>query len=131
MIFLSSFIHCDEAMTIILFHKRSTLYLLIDQFTGGREIHFHFDLLKATIAPDQSLADNVAVPCIVETQVVIQIHAPFDDLTAAPAFDFEGVIMLFRLGACAAEEIFEEAHIILSIECCQSYTTSPVIFAEV
>jgi len=107
------------------------LDLLIDQLTCGREVHFDFDLLKTAIPTDQSLADNVAITCIVETQVVVQIYAPLDDLTAAPAFDAERIVMFFRLGGGAAEEVFEEAHIILSIECCQSYTTSVARSAEV
>ena len=42
-----------------LFHKCSALCLLLDQFTVGREFHFHFDLLETAIVAHQSFADEV------------------------------------------------------------------------
>ena len=95
-----------------LFYKCSTLCLLLDQFTRGREFQFHFNLLKASVASHQSLASKVhiAIVFIFKAEVVVQVHAAFDDLAAAIAFYLKDVISFFGFGGCAAKEIFEEAH---------------------
>ena len=64
-------------------------------------------------AAHQSFADNISgagVAFEFGAEVIIQIHAPFDDLPAAIAFDVECVIVLLRFGRIAAEKIFEKAH---------------------
>jgi len=101
-----------------LFNEFSALYLLFDQFTRGREFHFYFDLLETPVVPDQSFADqvNCGVPLIFKAEVIVQVHPAFNDLTAAIAFNFEHMVSLFRFGRTTAEEVFEEAHIILSNE---------------
>src|SRR5918911_388627 len=92
-----------------LLNELSTLYLLLDQCTFGREFHFHLDLLKTAVVPNQSFADQVkrVVTFIFEAEVVVQVHAAFDDLAAAITFHLERVVPFFRFGGSAAEEIFE------------------------
>ena len=49
-------------------------------------------------AAHQSFADNISgagVAVEFGAEVIIQIHAPLDDLATAIAFDIEGVIMFF------------------------------------
>src|SRR6185503_1697358 len=86
--------------------------LLLDQFPVGCEFHFYFDLLEAAVIPDQAFAHKIdgAIAFIVQAEVVVQVHAPFDDLAAAIAFDMEGVIAFLWPGPTPAEEFFEEAH---------------------
>ena len=99
-------------MTITLINKLSALCLSFDQLTCGREFHFHFDLLKASVGSNESFADKVdgAVTFIFKAEVVVQVHPAFDDLAAAITFHFERVVSFFWFGGRAAEEIFEEAH---------------------
>jgi hypothetical protein len=68
--------------------------------------------LEAASAAHYSLAADVdlAVIFIFDAQVVVEVDTAFDDLAAAIAFDFEGVIVLFRFGGRTAEEVFEKAH---------------------
>jgi len=57
------------------------------------EFQFHFDLLKASSAPQQPLADKVhfAVPIVFHGEIVAQIDVAFNLLTTAIAFDEEGI----------------------------------------
>ena len=88
--------------------------LLLDELTVGSEAHFHFDLLETAVVADQSLADEIDrfVTFVVKAEVIVQVDAAFDDLTAAVALHVEDVIALIRLGIQAAKEIFEEAHVL-------------------
>jgi hypothetical protein len=107
----------DKTIVYGLFNELSTLCLLLDQSTFGRELHFHFDLLETSIVPYQSFADQVegSVTFIFKAEVIVQIHAAFDDLAAAIAFYFESIVSLFGFGRFAAEKFFEKAHNILSL----------------
>jgi hypothetical protein len=95
-----------------LFNERSALYLLLNQGAFGCEFHFHFDLLEAPVGSNESFADKVdgTVTFIVKAKIIVQVHAAFDDLTAAITFHFECVESLFRFGGTTTEEIFKEAH---------------------
>jgi hypothetical protein len=95
-----------------LFHDLPTLHIFFKHRARGRELDLHFDLLEATPAAQQSLADVIdfAVIFVFDAEVVVQIHAAFDDLAAAIAFDMECVIALLRFGGCTAEKVFEEGH---------------------
>jgi hypothetical protein len=95
-----------------LFHQNPAPDLLLDQFPVRAELHFDFDLLETAILSDQPLADEIdcVIAFIVQAEVVVKVHAPFDDLAAAIAFDVEGVIPFFRPGGFAAEKFFEKAH---------------------
>jgi hypothetical protein len=95
-------------------------------------------LLETPVVPDQSLADQVkrALTFVFEAEVVVQVHAAFDDLATAITFHFECIVSFFGFGGRAPEEIFEEAHIILSMKLCWSsnpassswdYSTNDVI----
>ena len=55
--------------------------LLLDQLTVWCEFHFYFNLLKTAIVSYQSFADKIdgTVTFIVKTEVVVQVHAAFDD----------------------------------------------------
>ena len=79
--------------------------LLLDQFTVGREFHFHFDLLETAIVADQSFVDEVdcVVAVIVQAEIVIEVDAAFDDLSAAVAFYVEDVIAFLGLGGTPLE----------------------------
>jgi hypothetical protein len=60
---------------------------------------------------DQDFAAEIGViTFIAEAEIVIEIHAAFDDLAAAIAFDLEDVISFFGFGGRPAEEILEKAH---------------------
>jgi hypothetical protein len=70
-------------------------------------------LLETAIVPYQSFADKVnrLITIVVKAEVVVQVDATFDNLTAAIAFDVEGVVSFFVFGSSApTKEIFEEAH---------------------
>src|SRR5690348_10754825 len=86
--------------------------LLLDQCPGRGKLHCHFDLLEAAIVSDQSFADEIdrAVPFIIQAEIVVQVHAPFDDLAAAITFHMEGVVALFRFGSPTTEDFFEKTH---------------------
>jgi len=79
-------------------------------FAVGGELYFHFDALEAAIVTYQSFTDKIAVPSSLRPEIVVQVHAPCDDLTAAIAFYVEYIVSFFRFGGPTAEEIFEEAH---------------------
>ena len=98
------------------FHERSALRMFLDHPPRGRELERHLDLLKATPAAHDPLADVIdfAIVFVFNAQVVIQIHATFDDLTAAITFDVECVISILWFGGWTAEEFFKEVHIVLS-----------------
>jgi hypothetical protein len=101
------------AMTITLFRECSALSLLLDQCTLGVELHLHFDALETAIftVSDQSFADKIVIAFIAETEIVVQVHAAFDDLTAAIAFYVEDVVSFCGFGEpAAAEDVFEETH---------------------
>jgi hypothetical protein len=104
--------HHPWSMFYRLLYELSTLDLLFDQLTRGCEFHFHFDLLETAVVPDQSLANQIEsfIPFIFKAEVIIQVHAAFDDLATAITFDLEGVVSFFGFGGSAAEEVFEEAH---------------------
>jgi hypothetical protein len=55
------------------------------------------------------------IPFVLNAEIVVQIHAPFDDLATAIAFYAEDIISFFRFCGCAAEETFEETHKYLSV----------------
>ncbi len=85
----------------------------IDQLFFGRELHFHFDLLETAIVSHQDFAAEIYIAAvnIFQAEVIIQVHAAFDDLAAALAFDLEYIITFFMLLG-PAEEVFEEAHVV-------------------
>jgi len=98
------------------FHDLSALHIFLEHRACGRELDLHFDLLEATPAAKQALADVIdfAVVFVFDAEIVVQIHAALDDLAAAIAFHLKRVITFFRFGGCAAEKVFEEAHSVLS-----------------
>jgi hypothetical protein len=85
--------------------------VLFEQLTGGVEFQLDFDALEAAVFTNENLAgmENVAAFFILDAEVVVQVHATFDDFSAAVAFDGEGVIALLWFGR-SAEEFFEEVH---------------------
>ena len=113
----------DGLLTIVLwsivyslFDECSTVNRFFKQLALCIKRQLHFDLLEAAVcSADQAFADDEAIAVIIQAEIVIQVHATFDDLTAAIAFHEEDVEAFIRFGGCSsAEEIFEEAHVILS-----------------
>jgi hypothetical protein len=72
--------------------------------------------LKTFLIAHQYFAGVVYIAAffIFHAGIVIQIHAPFDDLAATSAFHSEGVIAFFRFGG-RGEKFLEEVHYCFSV----------------
>src|SRR5690606_446872 len=92
-------------------------------FEGG------FDTLEASALTDQHLAGvvHVAAFFIFHAGIVVQIHAPFDQFTAAQAFNGEDVVAFLRFGG-RGKKFFEKVHDHPS--CLVSYPYNSTLKAE-
>jgi hypothetical protein len=86
--------------------------LTADQAALVVELKDRFDLLETQLFTDQYLAANVirfALLVDFQAGLVIDVHLPVDDLTAAFAFHVE-LIELARVGGWGGEDLLEEIH---------------------